>query len=254
MSIRDGVQSGMQLANDFADISNIRNSVYKTKKEIIRSPLVRELIEVTFTSSIIPKRIQINSGGIFAQIYDENSGTYHPTGVYLYSPDVNFNYIFSAALASIFQDLYPEAYEMNKLYISQLSEMLENDTWFCELTLKEEFMYKEIVPAFDVSKINEIPLDSPIFKMSDKYTSKAPRLSKLSFTFGIVGLVVSLIPVSSFLGTFLNFINIFVGFAGFRSAPKGEKSLAVWGIILSVIGLLAPMVIGFLSFKAFLGI
>lgn len=251
MSIRSGIESGVKVANDYADITNIRNTIYKTKREILYSPLVKELISLTFTSNIPPSRIQINSDGIFAQIYDNESNTYHPTGVHLYAPDVAFNYVFSAALGSIFQDIFPDIYETNKIYISQLPDMIEKDTWFCELTIKSEYMYKVLSPAFDFSKINEIPLNSPLFKMSDKYTSKAPMLPKISFILGIAGIILCF---TQLIGTFLSFCGVFTGIVGFRSAPKSKRSLAVWGIILSVIGLLLPMVIGFLSFKSFLGI
>ena len=50
--IRKSITGSMAVATDLADVTNIRNLVYKKKMEIIKTPMVQEIIVSTFTQGL----------------------------------------------------------------------------------------------------------------------------------------------------------------------------------------------------------
>jgi len=229
------------IANDYSAVINVRDNIYKTKKEIIRSQLVKDLVAITFDQPFIPRHIQINATGIFSKVYDAETKTYHPIGLHIYTPDVLFDYVFCAALASIFQDIYPDVYNMNKYNTTEFAQAIQNGTWHVDLELKEELLYKEAKPAFDFSVIDSISLDSNIIKTSDDYTKQSSKMGKISITIGIVAFVSFFF--SNMLNIFLGFVGIITGIIAVQTNPKGSRKQGVIGIILSALAIILPIVI-----------
>lgn len=57
-------------ANDAASVHSARVEIFKLKKEMIRTPLLKEIVNSVFgDSGYIPRRIILNSSGIIARAY-----------------------------------------------------------------------------------------------------------------------------------------------------------------------------------------
>lgn len=253
--IRNGINAGGAIAYDYANVTNIRRDVYKTKKEIIKTPMVQELVAATFTGKVLPRSIWANREGVFARPYDEASRTYHPNGVHLYAPEVTFDYQFAAALLHIFMDLYHNAYEMNRVTITELSQGLQNGTWQVALELKEEYQGKELSPAFDIFNIANTPVESLPLVLEDSYTKKGGTMGKVSLVFGIIALVLNLLGgLMVILGGLCAAVGGITGLIGILTTEKGKKKdkKAIWGLILSIASWCLPALIGFLQLSRFL--
>ena len=255
--IRNGVDAGATVAYDYANVSNIRRDVYKTKKEIVKTPMVQELVAATFPGGFLPRTIWANREGLFARPYDEASHSYHPNGVTLYTPEVTFDYCFSAALLSIFMDLYPNAYEMNRVTTTELANGLQNGTWGVSLELKDEYREKQVSPAFDIFNIANTPVESLPLVLADAYTKKSGSMGKVSLVFGIVALILSL------MGGLLIILSGLFAAGGCITAAisiltteKGKKKdkKAIWGLILSIASWFLPVIISIFQISAIFGL
>lgn len=226
------ISSAGAVAGEYADVVNIRSEIYKKKADIIRTPMVQEIITCTFSRGL-PRKIWANGQGLFASMFDAQSRTYHPNGEIVYRPEVTFDYLFSAALLSIIEDLYPNIYDGNRVTVAQLSEQLQQGTWQCCLTMKDEYMYKNIKPAFDITSIANTPVDELPVTLADKYTSKAKSMSAISLCIGILALIWAFIDGFPFL---FGLVGALTGVISIRTTGKGEKGrkCAIWGIILSM--------------------
>ena len=190
--IRNGIEAGGAIAYDYANVTNIRKDVYKAKADIVKTPMVQELVRAAFVGDVLPKSIWANQGGLFTKPFDENSNTYHPNGIQVYAPEVTFDYIFATALLHIFMDLYPNAYEMNRVTTTELSQGLQSGTWQSSLELKDEYKGKKLCPAFDIFNIANTPIEALPLVLEDKYTKKSGSLGKVSLVFGIIALALQL--------------------------------------------------------------
>lgn len=255
--IRNGINAGAAIAYDYSNVANIRRDVYKTKKEIIKTPMVQELVAATFTGEILPRTVWANREGVFARPYDEASRTYHPNGVHLYAPEVTFDYLFAAALLHIFTDLYPNAYEMNRVTTTELSQGLQNGTWGVALELKEEYKAKQLRPSFDIFNIADTPVESLPLVLEDTYTKKGGTMGKVSLVFGIAALILNLLGgLTVLLGGAFAAVGCIAGGISILTTEKGKKKdkKAIWGMILSIASWCLPALIGLLKMSAFLGL
>lgn len=252
--IRNMVTGSMAIAGDFADVTNIRNQIYKKKLEIIRTPMVREIVSATFAQGL-PAQIWANREGIFARIYDSQSNTYHPNGVKIYSPEVTFDYVVSMAILLIMQDLYPNVYEANRVTTTQLSEQFQLGTWQGELTMREECLFKAIWPAFDIMNIDNLPIEALPLTLEDNYTNKACAAPKISLACGIISVVLSLLGgLVTIISTFCAIVGAMTGLYSILTTGKGKKKPrgAIWGIVLSIISWVLPLFIGIFAISGFL--
>ncbi len=255
--IRNGINSSGAFAYDYANVTNIRRDVYKTKKEIIKTPMVQELVAATFTDGFLPCTIWANREGVFARPYDKASHTYHPNGVHLYAPEVTFDYLFAAALLHIFMDLYPNAYEMNRVTTTELSQGFQNGTWQVALELKEEYKGKHLQPTFDIFNIADTPVESLPLVLSDSYTKSGGGMGKVSLLFGIIALILNFMGgLTVLLGGLCAAVGGITGLISILTTEKGKKKdkKAICGVIFSIASWCLPALIGFLQLSSFLGL
>lgn len=248
--IKNMLTGSVAIASDYADVTNIRNLVYKKKLEIIKTPMVREIIVSTFAQGL-PAQIWINGQGVFARPFDSQSNTYHPNGVLLYSPEVTFDYIVSMAILLIIQDLYPNVYEVNHVTTAQLNEQLQNGTWCGTLTMKDDCLYKTICPAFDITNIENIPSEKLPLTLEDNYTNKSSVAPKISLTCGIIAVVLSLLGgLVTIVSMFCAIVGAMTGIYSILTTGKGKKKPrgAIWGIVLSIVSWVLPLFIGIAAF------
>ncbi len=245
--IRNGIEAGGAIAYDYANVTNIRRDVYKAKVDIVKTPMVQELVRAAFVGDVLPKSIWANRNGLFTKPFDENSNTYHPNGIQVYAPEVTFDYIFATALLHIFMDLYPNVYEMNRVTTTELSQGLQSGTWQSSLELKDEYKGKKLCPAFDIFNIANTPIEALPLVLEDKYTKKSGSLATVALVLGIIAVVFSFVGA---LGTLFAGVGIIVGAINLLTTEKGKKKSkkAIWGIILSVLSFILPIVIGIIGF------
>lgn len=256
-SIKNGIVSGVNFSSEYASVISLRREMYKTKIEIVKTPMVQEIVEATFVGGFLPRTIWANSQGVFARAYDQASRTYHPNGVHVYCPEVTFDHIFAAALLSIFMDLYPNAYEMNRVTTTELSQGLQDGTWHISMELKEEYKGKQLCPAFDIFNIADTPVESLPLVLSDSYTKSKGTMGKISLILGIISLPLNLLGgLTTLLGMLCSFAGAITGLIGIFATEKGKKKdkKAIWGLILSIVSWFLPAIIGLLSLFAFLGL
>ena len=242
MGILDG---SMAIAGDYAGVTNIRKAVYKKKIEIIKTPMVKEIVLSTFVGENPPREIWINRGGVFVRSYDEQSNTYHPNGTCVYLPEVEFDYVVATAILLIFQDLYPNAYEISKFTLTELAEAIKTGTWGNTITMKDEYLFKKIQPSFDIANIENTPIEALPLVLEDKYTKNAGTLPRVSLILGIISVVLSLVGglltvlssgLFSVAGGITALISIF-------TTEKKKDKMAIWGLILSVLSWILPPVL-----------
>ncbi|MBQ3141394.1 MAG: hypothetical protein IJC25_05475 [Clostridia bacterium] len=234
------------IANEYSYIAKIRENVYKRKVEIIKTPMVQEIVKTVFPDNTPPKSITVNREGIFARIYDPKSNTYHPNGVSVYSPDVIFDYEFAAAICLLFQDLYPNVYEINHYTLQQLSAALDDGTWSHTLTMHDHCLFQQLSPSFDISNISNAPAETLPIALTDKYTESASKAPKTAFILGICAIVSSvLMPLISVITAL---IGIVFGIIGLRTNKnKTPRKKAIWGLMFSAIALLIPYLFTYLK-------
>lgn len=246
----------MAIAGDYADVTNVRKAVYKKKIEIIKTPMVREIVLSTFASENPPREIWINRGGIFVRSYDAQSNTYHPNGVCVFVPEVEFDYIVATAILLIFQDLYPNAYEINKCTSTELAQAISNGTWGATLTMNDEYLFKRIQPSFDISNIENTPIEALPLVLEDKYTKSTGALPKVSLILGVISVVLSLMGgltillsgLCSVVGGITALISIFT-----TDKRKKKDKMAIWGLILSILSWILPSVFAVISMVSIFG-
>ena len=241
--IRKSITGSMAVATDLADVTNIRNLVYKKKMEIIKTPMVQEIIVSTFTQGL-PVQIWANREGIFSRPFDPQSNTYHPNGVLVYSPDVTFDYVVSMAILLIIQDLYPNVYEVNRVTTAQLGEQLKNGSWQGMLTMKEECLYKAIYPSFDIMNIANVPLESLPLTLEDKYTKNTGIAPKVSLIFSVIAIVLQLIGgLNTILSMLCSIVGFMSGLYSVLTSGKGKRKngCAIFGMIISVVAWFIPV-------------
>ena len=255
--IRNGIYSGIAVAEEQAGVSNARRDVYQLKREMVKTPMVREIVAVTFTSEYLPKQVFANSSGVYTRPYDAASGTYHPNGVHVYTPEVAFGWTFSEALLTLFQDLYPNADEMNRVNSTELAEQLENDTWQVTLTLKDECLGKVIHPAFDIFNIENTPVESLPLVLEDGYTKSSGAMGTISLVLGVLSLALTLVSGLAGLGGMLcSFVAAITALISIRTTPKGKKKdkKAIFGLLFALTSWFLPSILAILQLKSFLGI
>ena len=256
-SVKNTIVNSVNLSSEFSSVINVRRDIYKTKTEIVKTPMVQEIVEATFVGGFLPRTIWANSQGVFTCTYDQASRTYHPNGVHVYSPEVTFDYLFAAALVSIFMDLYPNAYEMNRVTTTELSQGLQDGTWNASLELKEEYKEKQLSPAFDIFNIADTPVESLPLVLSDSYTESKGKMGKISLILGIISVPLNLLGgLTTLLGILCSLAGGITGLISIFATEKGKKKdkKAIWGLILSIVSWFLPLIIGILSIFSFLGI
>jgi len=244
----------MAIAGDYADVTNIRRAIYEKKVEIIKTPMFREIVLATFADENPPREIWINRSGVFVRSYDAQSNTYHPNGVCVYSPEVEFAYVVATAILLIFQDLYPSAYEIGKYTSTELAQAINNGTWCSTLTMNKEYLFKKIQPSFDISNIENTPIEALPLVLEDRYTKTTATLPKVSLIFGIISVVLSLMGgltvllsgLCSAVGGITALISIF-------TTEKKKDKRAIWGLILSLLSWILPSVFAVISMMSFFG-
>lgn len=223
------------LANDVSSVSNLRGGIYKRKKEIVSTPMVKEITHAVFQDNYPPKKIIITANGIISMVHDMESNTYHPNGVLVYSTDVLFDYEFACALLLIFQDLYPNAYEICKRTVSEIEPYIENGTWDIYIDLKDEYMHKELLPAFSIDDVGNVPISELPIKMNDDLVEKTQKLPNFSFVLGMVSVVSVFVPILSLFHVLASIAGIVTGMIGIGVMPKGKRKKAGWGLALSLL-------------------
>ncbi len=238
-------------AADAASVHSARVEIFKLKKEMIRTPLLKEIVNSVFgDSGYIPRRIILNSSGIIARVYDHNTRTYHPNGVTVYQPDVSFDYVIGCALLSTFQDIYPNVYNFPNQNSTQLAEDLDNGTWSVTLEMKDEYVNKAVTPSFDINNIDNIPDEKLPVQFNDPNIAKNKVLSTVSLVLGAIAFLIALISLKAFVFYFLSVpfiaIGIILGIIGFNMG--GKKLHAGLGILLSVLAFILPIAVPVLKF------
>lgn len=240
-SVSNLANSSSAIIYDVSTVSNLRKDIYKRKCEIIQTPMVRQLVHTVFQDNYLPRYLCINRNSLIGRIFDRESKTYHPNGVVLYEPEVTFDYEFACALLLIFQDLYPDVYEMSKATLSELSETLNNGTWNVSLTMKDQYLYHERTPAFYIDDAASVPLcQLPVQTEDLSYANKTSKLPVVSLILGIISVVLNFgfDFITGVAGFITGVAGIITGIIGLKTTPKKTHKKAVWGVILSIFGVI----------------
>ncbi len=245
-SIEEGTYAAVDLIQENSLVHNSRQGIYKRKAEIVKTPMVREIIHaVVGDSSHPPIYIEIYPQGILTRPYDVESDTYHPNGILAYTPEIVFDYEIACALCLIIQDMYPDIYDFPNTTITGLSGQLEKGTWTTKLILKQEHLYKEIAPNFNIDEIAAIPFAEMPIQLEDQKGKGYSKLPNVSFWLGIVSIALcwmkGLIVLSAVAG-------IITGIMGINTSQNKKKCVA--GIIMCVLGgFILPFIISIFLFQ-----
>lgn len=257
MSISRGVAASVDIVNKYSFVMNANDKIDQCKMDIIKTPLVQQMINQIFSSpNHPPMEIYLSTQGIAVRGYDEQTGTYHPllTTVYNEQP---LNFIFISALGLICQDLYPNAYDFPKVSTSEFSEQAETGEFYRTLTMKREYMGQYLTPTCDLGDVSRLAEMDAAFQSHSGNSKKSKDLSKLAFRFGLSGLICGILGLAFFLfgfvGTGLNIAAIIIAAISLRTGDREErkKKKCIAAIVLAGIGIVFPIAYGIISIMMF---
>ncbi len=253
MSISRGVAASVDIINKYSFVMNANDKIDQCKRDIIKTPLVQELVNKIFPSpDFPPMEIYLSDKGIAVRGYDTSTGTYQPLLSTVYN-DQAMNFVFISALALICQDLYPNIYDLPKVSTTEFSEQAEMGEFYRTLTMKREFMNQRLTPACDPCNVSRLAEMDPSTQAHSGQGTATKDLSKLAFGFGLSGLICGVLGLVFFLfgfvGTSLNLAAIIIGAISLRTGNKDErkKRKSITAIILAGIGIVFPIFFGIIT-------
>lgn len=244
--VSNTIYAASDVTSSVSDLTNMKKKVFGVKKEIIKSPFVKELITYMFQGDLPPKEITATSKGFFARAYNADTNDYFYELAPVYLSDEPMSFYFGAAVISIFEDLYPNIYSPYKY--SSLEELQADiicDDWIQAMTLKTSFELKTVAPSFNYADVDTKPLESLPLKFEDNYTKRVSKLPVVSFVLGIVSIFLSFFPGGN---TMTAVAGIVTGAIGLKTSKK--KALAVWGIVLSALSFVSMFLIAIIGFMS----
>ena len=247
MSIENGINAADFIISDVSNVHNMRANIYKTKLELIKTPLLQEILHAVLPDpQYPPSKITVNQDCIIAKFRDAETNTYHPTGTVVYTPEVTFDYYFCSALCLIIQDMYPGMFDMPTITMSQLTEMIQSESWYTTLKLKPQLEHIALVRAFSIEDLATKPLESLPIELKDPKAKKISKIPTIALIFSILTIFSAVIPG---LGTLFGIPGIVLSIIGISTNTK--KKQCVISLLLSIFGaFILSSIIAFIGFKS----
>ena len=250
-SILNSVDNAASLYNDATSVRNIRKTTYETKRAIASTEFVAWIFHNIFPDPAHPpKEIFLCPQGIMIAPFDQNTASYHPTGVVVYEANQPLSYQYAAALGMLIQDMYPNVYLFPLMSVNELVPRLQSGTWYCELNLYAIRYMVPQIPAYAIDDLSSKPLDSLPIVWIDPMIKKRKLFALLSSIGMIValsgivfGVILNEVEVDSFITSLLKFYSPFSCLLGFSGGVFG----AVMGILATVRGSRISILTGVIS-------